>query len=125
MDHLPGHPISAATYQRHGCRCDGCTEAKTLNVRRTRARTRRRAPASDKASSRARRLSLRYVQQHHPEAYQAIRLAYPTTTKRQTAAAGFLRFNHPDRYQQLLSDSYAHFQSERRAPGRPKQETAR
>lgn len=23
-DHLIGHPVSRATWERHGCRCDGC-----------------------------------------------------------------------------------------------------
>jgi hypothetical protein len=24
-DHIPGHPMSRSTYERHGCRCDMCT----------------------------------------------------------------------------------------------------
>jgi hypothetical protein len=36
-EHLAGRPVSAHTYRRLGCRCDGCTAAATAAVRKQRA----------------------------------------------------------------------------------------
>ncbi len=36
MNHLPGRPVTAATYGNHGCRCPGCTAAWAANARQRR-----------------------------------------------------------------------------------------
>lgn len=36
-EHLADHPVSANTYERHGCKCAGCRAAHADRVRRNRA----------------------------------------------------------------------------------------
>lgn len=35
--HVTGRPVSVSTYQRHGCRCDGCRAEQTRFQRKYRA----------------------------------------------------------------------------------------
>jgi hypothetical protein len=62
--HIEGRPVSAATYQRHGCRCDGCRALavkQSTTSRANRANLRRQQNLYEKARRRAmRRLSKTY-----------------------------------------------------------------
>lgn len=44
LRHVAGHVVSRSTYERHGCRCAGCTADKHSAMRRYRQNTYHRSP---------------------------------------------------------------------------------
>jgi hypothetical protein len=65
-EHLEGRPISATTYQHHGCRCAGCRQAATEYQRLQRARPEHN---TQRAINKAGSLAAQWVRTHHPDVW--------------------------------------------------------
>ncbi len=68
--HLAGHPVSAGTYQRHGCRCTDCTAQASAAVKRSKKKPGSRSALHGKARARARDKAVAWLRDQHPEIWR-------------------------------------------------------
>jgi len=68
----PDLPVSAATYQRHGCRCEGCKAAAAEAMARIRANKRGRTRLNQLSQTKATAAAARWIRQNDPELWNQI-----------------------------------------------------
>lgn len=67
-EHIEGLPVSGSTYANHGCRCAGCTAARTERARATRERH----PNTHREQRRRLVLAARWVKKNHWKVWDEI-----------------------------------------------------
>lgn len=86
--HLTGRAISATTYRRYGCRCEGCRElanaATTTSIER-----RPQIRASQRAYNRARHRAMQRLTKRHPDEYALL-------LREERRAVGLTSFRQPN-----------------------------
>lgn len=68
----PDFPVSAATYQRQRCRCDGCRAAAAENMAKIRANKRGRTRLNQLSQTKATAAAARWIRQNDPDLWAQI-----------------------------------------------------
>lgn len=70
-NHLVGRSVSVTTYQRYGCRCDGCRELASAYIRDYRMK-KPEVKAKARAYNRAKHRALQRLMENHRDEFNQI-----------------------------------------------------